>query len=242
VPASHPAVHPASPKPVTDQDKGVNFRQASDRCRSTDLARAWSYRIATGTSVSTVVTEAIETDDEQERRSRLVLGGGTGSPGGLRPATDPLPSNEKHTRALPWKRPDGSLAPPAGIVRRRAPRRYGEIVRSFVDASGEALGKPELEGAGLQGEVVSRTCPHHRESGAVGAGHSGSEQGFPRPDPGHRGTRPDTVAGTVLQLPRRADLERLPGLAQRYPGEPPTGPRGEYLYILMQTPEWLGEL
>jgi hypothetical protein len=27
----------------------------------------------------------------------------------------------------------------------------------------------------------------------------------------------------------------------RYPDEPPTGPCGEYLYILMETPEWLGE-
>jgi hypothetical protein len=29
--------------------------------------------------------------------------------------------------------------------------------------------------------------------------------------------------------------------SQRYPDEPPTGPCGEYLYILALTPEWLGE-
>jgi hypothetical protein len=27
----------------------------------------------------------------------------------------------------------------------------------------------------------------------------------------------------------------------RYPDEPPTGPCGEYIYILATTPEWLGE-
>ena len=29
--------------------------------------------------------------------------------------------------------------------------------------------------------------------------------------------------------------------SRRYPDEPPTGPCGEYLYILVSTPEWLGE-
>jgi hypothetical protein len=29
--------------------------------------------------------------------------------------------------------------------------------------------------------------------------------------------------------------------SRRYPDEPPTGPCGEYLYILATTPEWLGE-
>jgi hypothetical protein len=29
--------------------------------------------------------------------------------------------------------------------------------------------------------------------------------------------------------------------SSRYPDEPPTGPCGEYLYILATTPEWLGE-
>jgi hypothetical protein len=29
--------------------------------------------------------------------------------------------------------------------------------------------------------------------------------------------------------------------SRRYPDEPPTGPCGEYLYILAYTPEWLGE-
>jgi hypothetical protein len=29
--------------------------------------------------------------------------------------------------------------------------------------------------------------------------------------------------------------------SRRYPDEPPTGPCGEYLYILVTTPEWLGE-
>lgn len=30
--------------------------------------------------------------------------------------------------------------------------------------------------------------------------------------------------------------------SRRYPDEPPTGPCGEYLYILVTTPEWLGEV
>jgi hypothetical protein len=38
-----------------------------------DRPRVSSYRLATGTSVSMVGTEAIEMDDEQERRSRLLL-------------------------------------------------------------------------------------------------------------------------------------------------------------------------
>jgi hypothetical protein len=29
--------------------------------------------------------------------------------------------------------------------------------------------------------------------------------------------------------------------SRRCPDEPPTGPCGEYLYILVSTPEWLGE-
>ena len=29
--------------------------------------------------------------------------------------------------------------------------------------------------------------------------------------------------------------------SRRFPPEPPTGPCGEYLYILVRTPEWLGE-
>jgi hypothetical protein len=29
--------------------------------------------------------------------------------------------------------------------------------------------------------------------------------------------------------------------SRRFPHEPPTGPCGEYLYILARTPEWLGE-
>ena len=29
--------------------------------------------------------------------------------------------------------------------------------------------------------------------------------------------------------------------SRRFPQEPPTGPSGEYLYILARTPEWLGE-
>jgi hypothetical protein len=34
---------------------------------------AWDYRIATGTSVCVVDTEAFASDDEQERGSRLLL-------------------------------------------------------------------------------------------------------------------------------------------------------------------------
>jgi hypothetical protein len=37
------------------------------------VSRAWNYRIATGASPSTVDANAFEMDEDQERRSRLLL-------------------------------------------------------------------------------------------------------------------------------------------------------------------------
>jgi hypothetical protein len=103
----------------------------------------------------------IEMDDQQEHGSRLLLRDETGG------RLDPRPivrSDESAAACLREARPlDQGRASraPAEVLGRRALRRCGEIVRSFVDAYGEGLGKPVLEGASLQGEVVSRTYPHH---------------------------------------------------------------------------------
>jgi hypothetical protein len=108
--------------------------------------------------------ETLALDEQQERGSRLLLGDEWSCL--LAPADCRLAAGDQRHLAgsgCPLERALGvefSRHPERGEAIEGSRRPYREIVRS-VDAYGEGLGKPVVEGASLQGEVVSRTYPHH---------------------------------------------------------------------------------
>jgi hypothetical protein len=125
---------------------------------------------------------AAESDDEQEHGSRLLLHHDTGE---LRRAARPLgptSASGENTTGSPRSGPrDERRIPrvPAVVFGRRALRRYGEIVRSLVDAYGNVWGTPSwvLHGFPASGSACS--------SGAVPSG----SRTVPAAHRAHRGPR-----------------------------------------------------